>query len=59
VSEHAPGPDLLKQRDELLRALAQRVAKHDRPRGFDDDRWYAPELAVARNAIAKAEGGGK
>lgn len=38
--------------DSLLTALRALVAKHDRPHGFHDEQWYAPELAAARAALS-------
>jgi len=38
----------------LLEALKALIAQHDRPHGFDDDRWYAASLATARAALTKA-----
>lgn len=39
---------------ELMAALRQLIAQHDRPHGFEDENWYARQLEVARAALAKA-----
>ena len=40
---------------DLLAALRDLVAQHDRPHGFNDEHWYATEVAAARAAIAKVQ----
>lgn len=43
------------ERDALREALTSLVAQHDRPHGFDDEAWYAREVAQARAALAKVQ----